>query len=39
MYEILYPMKAPRADGTGKTISFPNDVTYFGLFTILPTYM
>ena len=32
----LYPVKAPRAEGIGKTISLPNDVTYFGLLTILP---
>jgi len=32
----LYPVKAPIADGIGKTISLPYVVTYFGLLTILP---
>jgi hypothetical protein len=32
----LYPVKAPRADGIGKTMSLPNEVTYLGLLTILP---
>ena len=32
----LYPVKAPRAEGMGKTISLPKEVTYFGLLTILP---
>ena len=34
----LYPVKAPIADGIGKTISFPKSVTYFGRLTILPIY-
>ncbi len=36
IYDNLYPVKAPNADGIGKTISLPKSVTYFGLFKILP---